>query len=152
MSESASDRLALPEPSQIGVVVRDLDKAVDYYSSTFGIGPFEIIERHVTGATIRQRQDVSYKARIALAPMGPVQLELVEVTEGDSIHLEFLEERGEGVEHLGFRVDDLDAEVARFKRHGIDVLQSARTAGGGYAYMDTREIGGIIFELIQRRT
>jgi methylmalonyl-CoA/ethylmalonyl-CoA epimerase len=150
-SRDAKERLRLPGVCQIGVVVKDLDSAVAYYSNTFGIGPFEFIERHYDGVTIRRRNDASYTVRLAKAPMGAVELELIQVTEGDSIHLEFLEKRGEGIEHLGFRVPDLDAEIKRFKESGIDVLQSVRRPdGGGYAYMDTENIGGIIFELIQQ--
>jgi len=146
-------KLKLPDVGQIGVVVKDLDKAVDYYSSMFGIGPFKYIERHYDGVILRERNDASYSVRIAIAPMGSVDFELIQITEGESIHLEFLEKKGEGIEHLGFRVPDLDAEIARFKECGIEVLQSARRSdGGGYAYMDTENIGGIIFELIQQHT
>ena len=148
---SFAGKLKLPPVGQIGVVVRDLDKAVEYFSSVFGIGPFRYIERHYEGVTLRERNDASYSVRLAIAPMGGVDFELIEVAEGESIHLEFLERKGEGIEHLGFRVPDLDAEIARFEACGIKVLQSARRAdGSGYAYMDTESIGGIIFELIQQ--
>ena len=151
LQKTFAGKLKLPDVGQIGVVVRDLDKAVEYYSSMFGIGPFRTIERHYDGVILRERNDASYTVRLAIAPMGSVDFELIEVTEGESIHLEFLEKKGEGIEHLGFRVPDLDAEIARFKECGIDVLQSARRAdGSGYAYMDTESIGGIIFELIQQ--
>lgn len=150
MEKTNTGGLSLPDVSQVGVVVKDLDKAVNYYASVFGIGPFRFVERHYEGVTIRDRDDASYSVRIAIAPMGQVDFELIQVTEGESIHLEFLERRGEGLEHLGFHVSDLDAEIERFKKCGIGVLQSARRPGGGYAYMDTEEIGGIIFELIQR--
>ncbi len=150
MEKSNAGGLSLPDVCQVGVVVKDLDKAVNYYTSVFGIGPFRFVERHYEGVTIRDRNDVSYTVRIAIAPMGQVDFELIQVTEGESIHLEFLEKRGEGLEHLGFRVPDLDAEIERFKKCGINVLQSARRPGGGYAYMDTEKIGGIIFELIQQ--
>ena len=152
VDKSTDKGLSLPEVCQLGVVVKDLDKAVAYYSSVFGVGPFEYIERHYEGVTIRQRNDASYTVKIAKAPMGKLELELIQVVEGESIHLEFLAKRGEGIEHLGFRVSDLDAEIAKFKKWGIDVLQSARRPGGGYAYMDTEKIGGIIFELIQQST
>ena len=38
------NRWILPPPSQVGVVVKDLGKAIDYYSRTFGLGPFQTIE------------------------------------------------------------------------------------------------------------
>ncbi len=151
MEKSDFSKISLPDPCQIGVVVEDLDRAVEYYSANFGIGPFKIFERHYEGVILRERNDAAYTVRIAIAPMGPVDFELIQVTEGESIHLEFLEKRGEGIEHLGFRVSDLDAEIEKFKQSGIKVTQSVRRKdGSGYAYMDTEKTGGILFELIQR--
>ena len=151
MEKEGSKKIKLPDPCQIGVVVEDLDRAVEYYTTNFGIGPFRFFELHYEGVIIRDRNDAAYTVRLAIAPMGPVDLELIQVTEGDSIHLEFLEKRGEGVEHIGFRVPDLGAEIEEFKQLGMEVLQSVRRPdGSGYAYMDTQKTGGIIFELIQQ--
>jgi len=137
---------------QIGVIVRDMDQAVRYFEG-LGIGPFEsagatapIVDRTVHG---RPAPDV--KNRISTAQMGPVQLELVQPVSGKSVQAEFLEKHGEGINHLAFLVDDLQAEVAKLAARGFTVISSGRTLGGtAFAYLDTDRIGGIVFELIQQ--
>lgn len=143
------EKFVLPELAQVGVVVKDIDQAMHYYSTTFGIGPFRVIDFDFPDATLHGKP-VSLKLRIALARMGPVQFELIEVPEGDNIYREFLDAKGEGLHHLGFRVADLDDEVAKLAPLGIGVLQGGKADGGGFAYLDTEGIGGVIFELIQR--
>ena len=143
------ETIKLPEVGQIGIVVRDLEKTVDYYLSTFGIGPFKIVEVEYYEATFHGRPG-PLKIRIGLARMGQVTLELIEPPEGEGTHREFLENRGEGLHHLGFYVPDVDSEAAKFQEQGIEVIQRGRRVGGGYAYMDTEKVGGVIFELIER--
>ena len=80
--------------------------------------------------------------------MGEVELELIQILEGDSVHLEFLREHGEGIHHLGFRVTDFEAKLAQAKAMGFEVLQTG-PVGRFYAYLDTRPQSGLIFELIE---
>ena len=138
---------------QIGVIVRDMDKAIEYYQS-LGIGPFELfksrvyIERKVLGKPINV-DDIKFKVK--KARMGPVELELIEPGEGESLWREFLETRGEGINHLGFLVEDIDKEMAKLEEKGVKVLYSSKFQnGGGAAYFDTGKIGGVLLELIQR--
>jgi methylmalonyl-CoA/ethylmalonyl-CoA epimerase len=79
--------------------------------------------------------------------MGQIQLELIHVLEGDVFHLEFLREHGEGVHHLGFFVPDFEAKLEQAKALGFELLQTD-PFGRFYAYLDTRSVGGVIFELI----
>ncbi len=136
---------------QIGVVVRDLDEAVQHYEA-LGVGPFEstqgaapIVDRQVHG---KPAPDV--KNRIGLTRMGAVEMELVQPISGKSVQREFLERHGEGINHLGFLVDDIEAETAKLLAKGFQVISSGRTAAGGaFVYLDTDRVGGIVFELIQ---
>jgi 4-hydroxyphenylpyruvate dioxygenase-like putative hemolysin len=64
------------------------------------------------------------------------------------VHLEFLRQHGEGIHHLGFRVEDFEAKLQQAKAMGFEVLQTG-PFGRFYAYLDTRRQGGIIFELIE---
>ncbi len=79
--------------------------------------------------------------------MGQIELELIHILEGDSVHLEFLREHGEGIHHLGFFVRDFEAKLEQAKAMGFEVLQTDPFRRF-YAYLDTRQCGGIIFELI----
>jgi methylmalonyl-CoA/ethylmalonyl-CoA epimerase len=135
---------------QVGIVVRDIEKAMQYYSSFFGLGPFRrlnvtSVDRVVYG---RPAKDVANLTRVTR--MGSVQFELVQPISGESIQKEFLEKRGEGINHLGFFVKDLDAEVTKLAEKGFKPVSTGRfTGGGGFAYFDTNQVGGVFFEVIQ---
>ena len=136
--------------NQIGVVVRDLDKAIEYYES-LGIGPFKPISVNVIERKVRGVPNDEWKFRISVADMGPVQFELVQPVAGESIQKEFLETKGEGINHLGFYVDDFDNEVAKLVEKGYEVIASTRGLDGygDGAYFRTDEIGGVLLELIR---
>ncbi len=130
-------KLELKTVDQIGIVVRDIDKVIESWSSLFDIGPW----------TIRDMGSGSVKVRLAFANLGPVQIELIQPVEGRIFHSDFLDTFGEGLHHLGFSVDDVDAEAANLVEQGAEVLSSAP---GRYAYMGTGGPGGVIFEVIRR--
>ena len=146
-AEGVKQQLGLPEVGQIGVVVKDLDPVVSFLESSFGLGPFRIEVLEAPNVWDRG-QEKHIKARIGFAEMGQVELELIHIVEGDSVHLEFLREHGEGIHHLGFRVADFEAKLAQARAMGFEVLQTG-PMGRFYAYLDTRRQGGIIFELIE---
>jgi methylmalonyl-CoA/ethylmalonyl-CoA epimerase len=140
-------QLELPPVGQIGVVVEDLDRAKSFLESTFGLGPFRVEELEAPNVWDRG-EEKHIKARLGFAMLGQVELELIHIVEGDSVHLEFLREHGEGLHHIGFRVDDFEAKLEKAKAMGIEVLQTG-PFGRFYAYLDTRQHGGMIFELIE---
>jgi catechol 2,3-dioxygenase-like lactoylglutathione lyase family enzyme len=145
--------MTLPPVSQIGVVVRDLKKAMEYYSRVFGIGPFQEFVFAPEKHWLRGRP-MPIKLNIAMAQMGPVLLELIEPVEGDAPHRWFLEKKGEGLQHLGFFVDNYDEWKEYCKEQGIEVLMEAETYVEGLgqvrgAYMESDNPGGILFEFIE---
>lgn len=144
------DKTVLPELGHIGVVVRDVERAAEYYTSTFGIGPFKIFDYRFENGTLYGRP-ASFKLKLGFARMGQVMFELIQVLEGETIYKEFLDKKGEGLHHLGFYVSDIDERLEAFARKGIGVIQGARYPGGGFAYLDTERVGGVIFELAIRR-
>jgi methylmalonyl-CoA/ethylmalonyl-CoA epimerase len=146
-ADDVKQQLQLPEVGQIGVVVRDLDRAVAFYQSTFGVGPFQVREAEAPNVWDRG-EEKHIKARLGFAMMGQVELEFIHILEGDSVHLEFLREHGEGLHHLGFRVKDFQAKLEQAKAMGFEVLQTG-PMGRFYAYLDTRQHGGVILELIE---
>jgi len=74
--------------------------------------------------------------------------ELIEPVEGATAYKEFLEEHGEGLHHLSYFVEDLDAAIRYMEGRGYTLLQSGRGIGtvadGGYAYFDTEGSLGIV--------
>ena len=151
MEKMETEKLPFSKVIQVGVIVRDMDKAVEYYQS-LGIGPFEPsktahlhADRKVYG---KPADDIKLKVR--LAQMGQLQFELIQPVEGESVQKEFLETKGEGISHIGFSVDDVDKERAKLEEKGFTVIYSSRFQnGGGTAHFDTDKVGGVIFELLQ---
>jgi len=142
------------EISQVAVVVKDLQKAMENYWKTLGIGPWSVYT--FAPPTLREPRvrgkPVHYSMRLALTKVGSVELELIEPLEGPSIYKEFLAKKGQGLHHLGFVVDDLDGALAAFRNMGIDILMSGKWGDvSEYYYMDTEPILGIIYEIIRRK-
>lgn len=137
--------------NQVGIVVKDLDKAIQFYSQVFGLGPFRAWELALPEVVSRGKR-MPLKMKLAFASLGPIQFELIEAPPGDNIYREFLETRGEGLHHLGFDVSDLEAQLSQVKKQGIGVLLSGGTERVSFAYLDSGQTGGVIFELIQRRS
>jgi len=85
---------------------------------------------------------------MAFANVGPMEVELVQCTEGRIFQSKFLDKWGEGVHHIGFYVDDVDADVAELVKEGANVLIHDP---GRFAYVDAGGPGGAIFELMSMR-
>ena len=146
-------KLGLPPVSQIGVVVRDVNKAADYFSSIFGIGPFTVYEL-VPEKYWFMEELCHQKIRLGKAQWGNIELELIQPLEGESLHKDFLENHGEGLHHLGFNVPNYDEIFEKFIQAGFKPLLRAETYAETYkgylkvCYFDTQRVGGIFFEII----
>ena len=142
------------EPSrfcQVGVVVKSINETIKYYEKVFGFGPFEMRQVDYPNATY-YGEIAGYRGKRAFFYLGPIQIELIELIDGKTIHEAFLKEKGEGVHHIAFEVDNLEKSKRNAEKAGLKVIQSfTRPDGSGFAYLDTDKTGGIIFELIQRR-
>jgi catechol 2,3-dioxygenase-like lactoylglutathione lyase family enzyme len=136
---------------QVGIVVRDIERAVDAYSEVFGVPRPEIVltdEPDVAKTTYRgERTDA--RAKLAFFDMGQVALELIEPVGGPSTWQAFLDEKGEGVHHLAFIVQGTDEVVAFLESKDIGVVQQGRYEGGMYTYLDAESTLGVVLELLE---
>jgi len=142
----------LPPVEQVGIVVRDLDKAIEFYGATFGWGPFEVTEVSLEGCNYRGKP-TDCRMKMAMAQSSPIEIELIQVLEGETAHTEFLREKGEGIQHLRFSVDDLDGIIATYAEQGIEPVwgHSMPEIGVSWAYFDTDKVGGVMAELIEMK-
>jgi len=152
--DDVKKQLRLPKLGQIGYVVTQVDTTMAYYKDILGIGPWLLLDER-PDPCIEKGREVHPLLRIALAYMGPVQIELIQVLEGESLHLERVRESRGGVHHLGFMVQDLDKRLDACHKMAIGILQRGTIKDVGftidYAYLDTVEAAGIILEFIQWR-
>jgi catechol 2,3-dioxygenase-like lactoylglutathione lyase family enzyme len=144
-AENLRSALDLPALSQIGMVVANLGETVAYYENTLGTGKFVVSDRDFE----LKFEYIEYRGRrvdseflMAFGPLGGLELEFIQTMKGPTLY--------DGIHHLGFDIDDLDERLARYRNLGIEVLMEGRTRHGGFAYLDTESIGGMIVELIQR--
>jgi len=152
--EQLTTALDLGTAAQVGCVVRDLSRSIANYETALGIGPFSVFDFTPEKGFIKGRSPEIH-LKIGIAQLSDVlSLELIEVVSGEPYHKDFLEEHGEGVQHLGFMTDEYDRVLERAETLGIEVLMWAETdvAGMGHvrgAYLGTYDLIGVLVEVIE---
>ena len=140
----------LPPVNQIGVVVRDCEKAAEFYSRMYGIGPFGIYDTKMQEATLYGEPAPSV-LRIGVARMGDLEIELIQVLEGGEFYNESLRTKGEGLHHIGTYIKDLDEydrTLAEVTKQGIRPSFQYRGRRLKFTYLDTQADHGVIVELM----
>lgn len=135
------------------LVVKDIEKAAKTFEA-LGVGPFPPFlggsGMPFSGKTVHGKlTEYDMDLRIARSDLGGLTVELIQPLKGKSIYDEFLEEKGEGLHHLAFMVDDVDAEVAELEKKGFKVVQTGAMPNTKWAYLEATESGGLLIELCQ---
>jgi catechol 2,3-dioxygenase-like lactoylglutathione lyase family enzyme len=129
----------------ISIVVRDAEKTQKFYES-IGIGPWVDYPPMKEYVNINVPDEKGfYNLKIKSAQIGPVQLQMIEPGEGESLYKDHLKKKGEGVYHIGFEVDNIDATDAKIEAMNLKVLSSGRRANGsGFSYLKTAVDAGVV--------
>lgn len=148
MVANLSKEFGLGPVDQVGYVVADLDRALPLYEAVFG--PFTVTEYPMEHVAYRDRQ-VDCRLKIACNRSGPVEIELIESVAGDTPYVEHLRRHGEGLHHVRFRVDRLDAKVAELRQAGFTAVFGKRFAPTlAFAYLEPpAELGTSLIELFE---
>jgi catechol 2,3-dioxygenase-like lactoylglutathione lyase family enzyme len=139
---------------QVGILVDDLDRALERYATRFGVGPWRIYTYGPSTLTSMsyRGEPGTFSMLLALAGQSP-QLELIQPLEGPSVYHEWLERHGPGLHHVAVEVDSLTQTIATMELAGYPLLQLGRGFGpdgdGGFAYFDTQDDLGVIVEAIE---
>ena len=134
----------------VGVVVKDMDKTIDYLSS-LGMGPFESPPAPDFVELLFRGKPCNFDLKGCSTRIEGVEIELLQPVSGQSPHQEFLDSKGEGIQHIAFAVDDLEKAVEKLTKQGIGLLLYGKAKdGGGFAYLSIGEVGGILVELFQK--
>ncbi|MFW6105056.1 MAG: VOC family protein [Chloroflexota bacterium] len=143
-------RVAFSQLEHITIAIKDMEEAVKFYSS-LGIGPFTPPSGHsFASRTLRGKPLGSTKIIVREAKIGSVVLQLVQHVEGEGILKEFIDKKGQGVQHLGFVVGDINREEGKLVKLGLKVTQRGRREdGSGYTFFDTEKQGGVVLEIKQ---
>ena len=84
--------------------------------------------------------------------IGDQKIELLQATTSDSPIAKFISKRGEGVHHIAFDVDDINAEIARLEHEGFELIQNTPKHGADgkmIAFLHPKSSGGVLVELCQ---
>ncbi len=125
----------------IGVAVNSNAAGKQFWSDILGL-PFEGEE------TVAEQ-----KVTTAFLPVGESEVELLESTDPGGPIAKFLEKKGEGVHHIAFRVDDIDAALDELKNKGVKLIDETPRIGAGgarIAFLHPKATGGVLVELCQR--
>jgi catechol 2,3-dioxygenase-like lactoylglutathione lyase family enzyme len=126
--------------TQICWVTDEIDATERLLSEQFGVRAWTRIPDVEFGpeTTTLRGEPVRFVAHISLGYAGDLQLELIQPVEGPTIHAEFLAERGPGLHHVCFSVDDVDAACAAAEAVGVPVLMRGSMMDGEieFAYVD----------------
>ncbi len=132
--------MLLTQIDHIAIAVHDLDAAIDYYARAFG-------------AEIHHREIVeSDGVEEALVKVADSYIQLTAATTPDSPIAKYLEKRGEGLHHVGYRVDDCAAALARMVEAGatpIDEAPRPGSRGTTVAFVHPKGSFGTLIELVQ---
>jgi methylmalonyl-CoA/ethylmalonyl-CoA epimerase len=125
----------------IGIIVKDLDKAIDVYSKALGLN-VKLIEC-----------SEDFNVRIAFLPVGEVLVELLEPV-GPGILQDFLNERGEGLHHICYRVADIHTAIKKVgnKLTLRDKEPRAAVAGTKIFFLDPKSIFNTETEFVERNS
>jgi catechol 2,3-dioxygenase-like lactoylglutathione lyase family enzyme len=140
----------------VSVVVRDMAKAMKFYEA-LGIGPFPPLlgpqgKVSLVNKTLHGKPaDWELDLRHAEGGVGDLTFELIQPLEGDTPVKDFLEKKGEGIQHIGFFVDDMEQETAKMAEKGFKITQSGETPTVKWAYFGTDAVGGVSIELMQKK-
>jgi methylmalonyl-CoA/ethylmalonyl-CoA epimerase len=129
----------LTKINHVAVVVADIDESLKFWRDALGIAVDHI-------------EDVpSQKSQVAFLPVGDTEVELVKPTAPDTGAAKFLAERGGGMHHLCFEVDDLPAMLAQLKEKGVRLIneEPIELPGRRMAFVHPKSTGGVLIELYE---
>jgi len=125
---------------QNGIVVRDLDAALEYWTQTVGAGPFFRIDTIAHDYFFQREVELPAPAMsIALGNWGDLQIELIHPEDdSDATWHEFLRSRGGGMHHMSVWTSDFDAMIDTALARGMQYEARGQLTGGGrYAYFQS---------------
>lgn len=125
----------------IGIAVKNLDETLKFYEE-------------VLGMTCTGKEEVAdQKVRVAFLPVGDSEVELLESTDAEGPIAKYIEKKGEGIQHIAFRVDNIEEAIENMKQKGIRMIDEQPRYGAGgakIAFCHPKSTGGVLVELSER--
>lgn len=125
----------------IGIAVNNIEEAKKLYSDILGIP-------HLGNETVAEQ-----KVTTAFFPVGEAEVELLESTAPDGPIAKFIESRGAGIQHIAFRVENIEEALAELKAKGVRLIDEKPRKGAGgakIAFLHPKSTFGVLVELSER--
>jgi len=125
----------------IGIAVRNIEKTSKLLSNILGL--------KVVGEEIVEEQ----KVKVAFLPLGDSELELLESTSPEGPIARFIEKKGEGIQHIAFRVNNIEEVLEKLKKEGVRLIDEKPRYGAGgakIAFLHPKDTNSILVELCER--
>ncbi len=125
----------------LGIAVKSIEDGKKFWSDVLGL-PFEGEE------TVAEQ-----KVTTAFFPVGQSEVELLQSTAADGPVAKYIEKRGEGIQHVAFRVENIEQALAELKAKGIRLIDEKPRIGAGgakIAFLHPKATAGVLVELCQR--
>ncbi len=137
---------------QIAIVCRDVDATAKRWAALLGVDPpksFSTDPGLTCNMTYRGKPS-NAQAKLAFLETGACQLELIQPLGPGSSWQEQLDQCGESIHHIAFKVKDIDGSLRACQEMGMPVLHQGRfgSKDGGYAYLDSKAQLGAVIELL----
>lgn len=126
----------------IGIAVKDIKKSNELFRKLFGSSAYKLEEVKSEGV------------KTSFFKTGPNKIELLEATNPESPIAKFIEKKGEGIHHIAFEVDDIEAEITRLKNEGFQLINDVPKAGADnklVAFLHPKSSNGVLIELCQEK-
>ncbi len=125
--------------SHLGVAVRDLEEARAFYRSVLGLESSDPI----LGG--------EWAIEVSMVQVGDAIVELLQPVGNEGVMAKFLEKRGEGIHHICYEVDDINAEVSSLKAKGIEIIGEPKPGAEGMSvFLHPRGTHGVLVELVEK--
>jgi methylmalonyl-CoA/ethylmalonyl-CoA epimerase len=129
----------------VGVAVADLDEAIAWYASTFGMRCVHV----------ETNEDQGVREAMLSVGEGASQVQLLAPLSPDSAIAKFLDHHGPGLQQVAYTVDDVDAVCAELRARGLRLLYDEPrrgTAGSRVNFVHPKDAGGVLVELVEHRS
>jgi methylmalonyl-CoA/ethylmalonyl-CoA epimerase len=125
----------------IGVAVKNLEESLKFYQDVMGMD--------LAGTEIVEEQHV----KVAFLPIGDTEIELLESTDPEGPIARYIDKKGEGVQHIAYKVDNIEEAIAEMKAKGVRMIDEKPRYGAGgakIAFCHPKSTNGVLVELCQR--